>query len=137
MNRKIIASATAENKGDIYKTELESDSFNLIADEPLDLGGKDIGPSPGALICMSLASCKAITLRMYAQRKDWQVSSIRVSVQLVKGSETESGNNTFYCEIALDGNLSNEERKRMLDIAKACPISKLIQKPSDVISSLV
>lgn len=134
---KIIASGQAENTGDIYKTELKINQHLLIADEPPEAGGKDEGPAPGDYLCMSLASCKAITLRMYAQRKDWKVDVIKVKVNLVKGSEMESGNNTFFSEVDIKGDLSDEQKARMLQIAKACPIDRLLIKSSDSISVLV
>lgn len=134
---KIIASAEAENTGGIYKTELRIDQHVLITDEPIGVGGKDEGPAPGSLLCMSLASCKVITLRMYAQRKGWNLTSIKIKVSLVKGADTTTGNNTFYCQIFLNGDITAEQKTRLMEIAKACPIQKLLEKPSDIISTLV
>jgi len=134
---KIIASGQAENTGDIYKTELKSNHHLFIADELPEVGGKDEGPAPGDYLCMSLASCKAITLRMYAQRKNWKIDVIKVKVNLVKGSDVESGNNTFFSEVEIKGDITDEQRTRMLQIAKVCPIDKLLTKPSDSISVLV
>lgn len=134
---KIIASGQAENTGDIYKTELKINQHLLIADELPEVGGKDEGPAPGDYLCMSLASCKAITLRMYAQRKEWKVDVIKVKVDLVKGSEMESGNNTFFSEVDIKGDLNDEQKARMLQIAKACPIDRLLIKSSESISVLV
>jgi len=134
---KIIASALAENSGETYKTELKINSHVLIADELPDIGGEDKGPSPGDYLCMSLASCKAITLRMYAQRKNWQADVIKVKANLVKGSEMESGNNTFFCEVEIKGDLTDEQKNRMMEIAKACPLDKLLRKPSDIVSVLL
>ena len=134
---KIIASGQAENTGDIYKTELRINQHLLIADELPEVGGKDEGPAPGDYLCMSLASCKAITLRMYAQRKDWKVDVIKVKVNLVKGSDMESGNNTFFSEVDIKGNLDDDQKARMLQIAKACPIDRLLIKSNDSISVLV
>ena len=133
----IIASALAENNGEIYRTELKINQHLLIADELQSAGGKDEGPAPGDYLCMSLASCKAITLRMYAQRKDWKVDIIKVKVNLVKGSDMESGNNTFFSEVDIKGDLNDEQKSRLLQIAKACPIDKLLIKSSDSISVLV
>lgn len=130
----IIASAQAINRGETYSTSLSSGKHELIADEPLQNNGADLGPAPGDLLCMSLASCTAITLRMYVQRKGWTVEEFSVSVNLVKGSDTASGNNTFYCVVKWKGELKPEQEKRILEIAKACPIHRLLTKPSDVIT---
>ena len=134
---KIIASALAENSGEIYKTELKTNQHLLIADELPELGGQDEGPAPGDYLCMSLAACKVITLRMYAERKSWKVDVIKVKANLIKGSDTESGNNTFLCEVEIKGDLNDDQKKRMLQIAKVCPIDKLLTKQSDSITVLI
>ena len=134
---KIIASATAENNGEIYKTALTTNQHLLVAYELPAVGGKDEGPAPADYMCMALASCKAITLRMYAQRKNWQVDAIKVKASLVKGTAMESGNNTFFCEIEIKGDVTDEQKMRMLEIAKACPVDKLLRRPSEMVSLLV
>ncbi len=133
---KIIATAEAENKGGGYTTNMKVHQFELIADEPTELGGNNLGPSPGDYLCMALASCTVITLRMYSDRKKWKVDNIRVKVNLVKGTEMASGNNTFYCEVSLSGELDEEQKKRLLEISKACPVHRLLDKPSDTITIL-
>ena len=86
---------------------------------------------------MSLAACKVITLRMYAERKKWKVDLIKVKVSLVKGSDMETGNNTFFSEVSIEGDISEQDKARMMEIAKACPINKLLGKPSDFVSQLL
>jgi putative redox protein len=135
--KKIIASAEAENKGEVYTTTITSGKRSLIADEPIDVGGLDLGPAPGEYICMALASCKAITLRMYVQRKKWNVEVIKVRTTLVKGDHMPTGQNTFFCELSFTGDLNDEQKKRLLEIAKVCPIDKLLHKPSDIVSLIV
>ena len=134
---KIIASAEAENTGESYKTQIIANTHLLIADELQEFGGKNEGPAPGDYLCMSLASCKVITLRMYAQRKNWKIDSIKIKVDLVKGSNMETGNNTFFCEVRLKGDLTDEQKTRLMQIAKVCPIEKLLSKPADIVSLLV
>lgn len=131
---KIIASAEASNIDNTYTTTMKSGKHTLIADELPAVNGHDLGPAPGDYLCMALASCTAITLRMYAQRKGWEIAAINVNVKLVKGTEMASGNNTFYCEVKVDGKLAPEQEKRMMEIANACPIHRLLTKQSDVIT---
>lgn len=133
---KIIASAQASNIGDTYTTALQSGRHNLIADELPAVNGADLGPAPGDYLCMALASCTAITLRMYAQRKGWEIAAINVTAKLIKGTEMASGNNTFYCEVKLDGQMAPEQEKRILEIARACPIHRMLIKQSDVVTLL-
>jgi len=133
---QIIAAAEAENTGEEYKTKMTTNGHATIADEPEGLGGKNEGPSPVDYLCMSLASCKVITLRMYAKRKNWPLETIRIKVDFVKGSSVESGMNTFYCEVQLTGDLTIEQRTRLMQIAEACPVQKLLSRPTDIGSVL-
>lgn len=117
---------------DHYKTNLILDNHTLVADEPLDNGGKDMGPAPGDLMRLSLASCTAITLRMYADRKGWTISQIEVKVHTEKvGDKT-----VFHSEVILDGNLDAHQRHRLLQIAKACPVHKLLTNPIEILTHL-
>ena len=133
---KIIAAAVAENKGTSYTTNLIANGHEYIADEAVQYGGDDTGASPGEYVCMALASCKAITLRMYANRKQWKVDEIKVKVSMVKGDQMSSGLNTFYCAINLVGELSEAQQKRLLEISKACPVDRLLRKPNEVLTMI-
>lgn len=115
-----------------YKTELILDNHSFIADEPIDMGGKDLGPAPGDLLRLSLASCTAITLRMYANRKGFDVTQIEVKVR----TENITGKNIFHCHVHITGNIDEHQRKRMLQIAKACPIHKMLTNPIEVLTQL-
>jgi putative redox protein len=134
---KIVGTAEAVNSGQAYKTLLQTHEHSLIADEPLAAGGTDAGPSPGDYICMSLAACKAITLRMCAQRKQWDAVEIKVKVNLVRSEGSAGTMHAFVCELSITGNLTNEQKDRMLQIEKACPISKLLSKGSEVSTVIV
>lgn len=131
---KIIATAEVENKGEHYLSAVTVRQHHLVVDEPEDSGGKDTGPAPGDFLCAALASCTAITLRMYAERKQWKVETIWVKVNLVKGEDLPSGNSTFFCEVRLTGELDEAQHRRMMEIAKKCPIHRLLTKPSEVVT---
>jgi putative redox protein len=120
-------------KTDLYKTEITTDTHQIIADEPVELGGKDIGPDPGDFLRMSLASCTAITLRMYANRKGFDVSQIEVKVH----TEQHEGKVVFRSSIFIAGNIDEQQRKRMLQIAKACPVHKVLTNPIEVVTEVV
>ena len=123
-----ILTATATIGRDLYQTTLQARGHELIADEPVDVGGKDHGPRPGDLVRMALASCTAITLRMYANRKNFDVLQIRVNVS--NGAYDQK--TTYTTEIEITGSLTEEQRTRMLQIAKLCPVHKALTNPIEI-----
>jgi putative redox protein len=133
---KILGSATAENSGDVYRTKINSGNDVFVADEPIEFGGSGAGPSPIDYLCMALASCKAITMRMYANRKKWNLEKVNVKVNFVKGDQLSSGLNTFYCSVSLTGALTDEQSKRILEISRVCPVDRLLIKPSEIVTIL-
>jgi putative redox protein len=118
---------------DHYRTELIASGKKVIADEPQELGGSDEGPAPGELLLMSLASCTAITLRMYADRKKWDVTRIKVEV----ASEKVDNKTFIQREVSLEGNLEADQRQRLLQIANACPVHKMLTNPIEISTSLI
>lgn len=133
----IIATAEVINNGETYTSNIQVNQHSLLVDEPIEKGGEDLGPAPGDYLCAALASCKVITLRMYAERKKWKVDKIKVKVNLVLGKESSSGNNTFFCELFFSGDLDDEQQKRLLVIANSCPLHKLLSKPSDIVTTIL
>lgn len=130
---QITATAEAENTGDTYETNLVSGAHQYSTDEPVQYGGKDKSPSPGDYLCGSLAACKVITLRMYANRKGWSVDLIKARVELTK---TDDGRNVFLCDLAIQGDITADQKKRMLEISKVCPIQKLLGSSTEIITVL-
>jgi len=127
-----IQTATATIGRERYHTTLQSRTHTLIGDEPPDVGGNDLGPRPGDFMRMALASCTAITLRMYADRKQWDVEKIQVRVS--NGPFAEG--TTYTSEIEITGVLDNEQKARMLQIAQLCPVHKTLTNPVKIKSSL-
>jgi len=134
---KIIASAEAENTGAFYSTAINVHQHSLTADELPEYGGLDLGPSPMDYLCIALASCKAITLRMYCERKQWPVTSVNVKVTLVKAEDMATAVNTFFCDLSIKGELSAEQKKRLVEISKACPVQKLLGKPAEIVTIMM
>jgi len=118
---------------DHYRTELIASGKTVIADEPEELGGTNTGPAPGEFLMISLASCTAITLRMYADRKKWDVSKIKVEV----ASEKIDNTTFFKREITLEGNLEEDQRQRLLQIANSCPVHKVLSNPIEISTRLI
>ena len=110
-----------------YQTVLSNNRHELIADEPPELGGTDLGFSPNELLCSALAACTCITLRMYADRKAWPLTD--VTAHITSERNNESNTTQFNRQISLIGNLTEEQKARLLVIANQCPIHKVLTNP--------
>jgi len=116
-----------------YKTIIRSATNEIIADEPIELGGKDLGFEPGQLLTASLGSCTSITLRMYADRKEWDVEEISVKVTL---NDEDKNNPILMRIIEIKANLDEQQKSRLLTIANACPVHKLLSKGIEIITEM-
>ena len=105
METNEILSAQAVIGRETYRTELRARTHTIIGDEPVEVGGTDLGPRPGDFMRMALASCTAITLRMYADRKQFDVETVRVQVS----NGPFSGKTVYTSEIEITGRLSKEQ----------------------------
>ena len=100
-------------------------SHTIVADEPEDEGGTDIGPSPQELLAASLASCTAITMEMYAKRKGWDVAGVTVDCEF---SPAERGCPTrFDLVMKMPAHLSEEQVERLQVIAAKCPVHRTLE----------
>ena len=106
-----------------YRTTLETETNSIVADETISNGGRSEGFTPHELLAASLASCTTITLRMYADRKNWDLAGMSVSVKINKES---TAGTEIDCEIRLEGTLTQERRSRLLEIANLCPVHKIL-----------
>jgi putative redox protein len=122
MEKPVTASISTEK----YKVTIEWRNGQIIADEPVALGGKDTGPDPYTLLLASLASCTLSTLRMYIDRKGWDIPDMTVSLNLYQ-TTTDGLTTTITRDIQLGNNPSEEQRERLMVIAKKCPISKILE----------
>lgn len=131
MSKKQIT-AVVELDQSKYKTKIFADGHFIYADEPQELGGTDEGMAPGALLLASLGSCTAITIRMYADRKQFPLEGIKINLAICPEEEMDAGT-VIERKIELIGNLSDDERKRLMIIADKCPIHKMLSNPIKVI----
>ena len=98
----------------------------LLMDEPESIGGNDLGPDPFSTFLASLAGCTLSTLRMYIDRKGWNISEIKISLNLSQETN-EKLKTTISRTILFSSEVSDEQKERLLIIADKCPISKLLK----------
>ena len=118
-----MRSALARRRSD-FETDVEIRGHRLVVDETVDDGGGDAGPRPTELLAASLASCTAITIIMYAERKGWEVGAIEVGVDYLTPSVDREP--SFEVRIRIPTELSDEQRARILVIASKCPVHKTL-----------
>ncbi|UCV09638.1 OsmC family protein [Dechloromonas denitrificans] len=126
----------AENGKGRYQQEVIAGQHHLLADEPQSVGGADAGPAPFDLLMAALGSCTSMTLRMYAERKELPVRRISVTLSHEKLEIDGSLRDRINRTITLEGDLSAEQRQRMLDIANKCPIHRALSQPLLIASQL-
>ncbi|SCU83763.1 OsmC family protein [Cupriavidus necator] len=97
-----------------------------LADEPAEAGGADAGPSPGQLMLSSLGACTLITLQMFAARKAWPLAGAVVELELNPDGKPAAGGTVIRRNISLTGVLNAEQQARLLQVANACPMHKLL-----------
>jgi putative redox protein len=123
---------------DGYRTTIVSGAHVTHADEPLSAGGTDLAPSPTEMLMGALGSCIAMTMKMYAERKGWPLTGVEMDLDFERFSAKDypaySGTEQFVHEIhehiVLDGDLTDEQKMRLLEIAKKCPVSRVIELPT-------
>lgn len=108
-----------------YTVTLNDGVHQWLADEPASLGGSDAGPSPSQLLLASLGTCTAVTLKMYAGRKQWPLQGVQVQLEL-NPQGSVAGSTLITRAISLQGELTAEQRERLLQVANACPMHKLL-----------
>jgi len=121
------------NAGEL-REDIEAGQHRLVADEPLEAGGKDTGATPYHLLLAALGACTAITLRMYAQHKGWPLADVEVRLRHEKVHADDCANcetqdralDSIEREIVLHGPLDQVQRERLLQIANRCPVHRTL-----------
>jgi putative redox protein len=113
--------------------KLTAGDLHFLADAEISKGGSGTGPSPHEYLGAALAACTSMTLKMYAERKEMKLENAIVTVDIERADDIE----TFSREIELQGNLSVEEKDRLLEIAGKCPIHKALAGQIQIKTQLV
>lgn len=127
-----------------YKTVMTAGNHELIADEPEDVGGKNEGPDPYDYLLMALGSCSVITMKMYADRKEWPIDDIYVEMRHHKAhaedcedcDDPKARIDKIEKDLIVKGDLSEEQMERLLEISKKCPVHKTLLNDIEISSTI-
>ena len=117
----ILATATVQGEQG-YAQKITASAHELASDEPVKRGGTNTGASPFELLLASLGACTAITLRMYSERKQWDLGVITVALRMLKDAEAQH----IERHISMSGALDAEQQKKLLEIADKTPVTKVL-----------
>ncbi len=117
---------------DRFYNAVSVDGHDFAMDEPIEMGGTDQGPSPFAMVVAALGACTNMTLRMYADMKQWPLDQVQTEVVHTPSKEGHH----FTRAITLEGTLDASQRARLLEIANKCPVHKLLEGQATVESVL-
>lgn len=142
---KTSSQVVAHMDGDSFTTQIRSGNHTIISDEPESVGGNDFGPSPYELVSSGLASCTAMTIKMYADLKKWDLQHVEVHVDHGKvhaedcaNCDTKMGRiDVFEREIKIEGNLDEKQRERILGIANKCPVHRTLHNEVKIETKLI
>jgi putative redox protein len=116
-----------------YAMTIDADGHRIIADEPPSNGGKNAGPSPYDLLLASLCACTAITLRMYADRKEWDMSRLTVELRFSRDAEKLE---RIDRKLTIEGDLDDAQRARLADIAERTPVTLTLRRGLAIVTTL-
>jgi putative redox protein len=114
--------ATVRTKQGKFQQDIEIGKHRMVGDEPTENGGDDAGPAPHDFLLAALGSCTSMTVKMYADRKGWPLKSVEVRLSQAKENDVH----VIKRHIQFEGDLSDEQRARLLEIAGKCPVHKTL-----------
>jgi putative redox protein len=128
-----------------FAQEITDGPHRFFSDEPKELGGENAGPSPYELLTAALGACTSMTIGMYARRKQWPLASVNVRLRHSRIHANDCADcdtkeemlDRIDRDIELIGNLTGEQRERLLEIADKCPVHRTLTQGMRIISRLV
>jgi putative redox protein len=126
--RTVVARASVTNDPKPYGVRIDTAGHLLRSDEPISSGGGDTGPTPFGLLLAGLGACTSITLRMYAERKDWPLEGVDVQLKYV----VQDKSRWIDRAITVHGELVDDQRARLAEIADKTPVTKAVRAGTDI-----
>jgi putative redox protein len=134
-----------ENPAGGFTQTVHTETHDFLADEPVSAGGRDLGPDPYRLLLAALGACTSMTIRMYADRKQWPVDRIEVRLRHDRIHATDCADcldknamvDKITRDIVIEGDLDDEQRRRLMEIADRCPVHRTLTGTIRVASALV
>jgi putative redox protein len=128
---RLVARASAKLAAARYRTEIRAGHHDVVADEPKSVGGGGVGPGPFDLVLAGLGACTAITLRMYAERKEWPLTALSVDLEYYRDDKAFRVERTLHI-----AGLNDEQRARMADIAERTPVTLALKTGTTINTKL-
>jgi len=129
---KPVATAVVRSRETRHVQDITSGAHALQSDEPVARGGADAGPAPYDLLLAALGACTSITLRMYADRKQWELGTVEVDLRFFKTNEEER----IERVVRVSGALSDEQRTRLAEICEKTPVTKTLRAGTPIVTRL-
>lgn len=118
-----------------FQVRVHAQGPSFVVDEPVAMGGMGSGPTPYDLLSGALGACTTITVRLYAERKGWVLRHVQASVAHRRDPET--GRDIFDRTLYVEGDLTEEQRARLLTIAEHCPVERTLHDGSNITTRMV
>ncbi|MEE3999278.1 OsmC family protein [Tenacibaculum sp. FZY0031] len=134
MSNNPTATVTLTNRN--YLAESKMRNHFAVIDEPIDKGGDDNGPTPVEYLLTAIGGCVSITLRMYAERKGWDLGKVTVNVSQKEQLTSEGIKKTLVEEISFEKEVTDEQRTKLLEIAGKCPVAKMVKGETEIDSKI-
>ena len=134
-NSGVVARPTGNGR---FQAAIAFRGGTLLADEPVEVGGNGTGPTPYELLSGALAACTAMTLKLYAERKDWTLPpfSVEAAHSVQPGSDGAPPRDRFARAIVFDGALDPEQQAKLLDVADKCPVHRTLMRGFEITTQI-
>lgn len=119
-----------------YVAEAKMRNHFAVIDEPVEAGGDDNAPTPVEYLLTAIGGCVSITLRMYAERKGWDLGEITVNVRQKEELTSEGIKKSLIEEVSFEKEVNQEQRDKLLEIAGKCPVAKMVKEATPIATTI-